>query len=134
MIRRLRRALARWIAPELPLTARRKTLPGSARLDGLQPMSTDLETRLAYLEQVVRYLDFQVANQASLIRYLAAPVIHELPMVRETKASFDFQWAEIPTGRFMLENADFRKEAAGYVCQFTGLPPEWFNGKSVIDA
>lgn len=90
--------------------------------------------RIAYLEEVVRYLDFQVANQASLIRYLAAPVIHELPLVRETKESFDFQWAKIPVGRFMLENEDFRKEAAGYVTQFTGLPAEWFKGKRVIDA
>ena len=61
-------------------------------------------------------------------------MIHELPLVRETKASFDFQWAEIPTGRYMLENAQFRQEAPGYVCEFTGLPPEWFKGKSVIDA
>jgi len=90
--------------------------------------------RIAYLEEVVRYLDFQVANQASLLRYLAAPVIHELPLVRETKASFDFQWAKIPVGRFMLENEDFRKEAPGYVTQFTGLPAEWFAGKRVIDA
>jgi SAM-dependent methyltransferase len=93
-----------------------------------------LEQRVAYLEEVVRYLDFQVTQQASLIRYLAGPVIHDFPMVRETKASFDFQWAAIPTGRYMLENPQFREEATGYVCQFTGLPPEWFRGKTVVDA
>ena len=132
MIRGLRRALARLIAPELPLAARRTTLPGPSR-DSVPPPA-DLQVRVQYLEQVVRYLDFQVTNQASLIRYLAAPVIHQLPLVRETKASFDFQWAEIPTGRYMLENAQFRQEAPGYVCEFTGLQPEWFKGKSVIDA
>jgi SAM-dependent methyltransferase len=93
-----------------------------------------VEQRVAYLEEVVRYLDFQAANQASLLRYLAAPVIRDFPMVRQTKESFDFQWAEIPVGRYMLESSEFRKEATGYVCEFTGLPPEWFKGKTVIDA
>jgi SAM-dependent methyltransferase len=101
---------------------------------GRRVSPTSNAARIAYLEQVVRYLDFQVANQASLLRHLAAPVIRELPMVRQTRESFDFQWAEIPAGRYMLENEQFRAEAAGYVTQFTGLPKEWFQGKRVIDA
>ena len=117
IIERLKRKLARSLAPAV--------VP--------QPTG-NAEQRIAYLEDVVRYLDHQVTQQAAIIRYLAAPVIADFPQVRETKASFDFQWAEIPTGRFMLENEQFRKEAAGYVCEFTGLPREWFAGKSVIDA
>jgi SAM-dependent methyltransferase len=114
-------------------------LPERVRIAlGGQPVTTTSDSstaaRIAYLEEVVRYLDFQVASQASLLRYLSAPVIDDLPQVRETKASFDFQWAEIPTGRYMLENEQFRQEAPGYVCEFTELPPEWFKGKSVIDA
>lgn len=117
MMKRLRRGLARVLAPYEPVTDREV-----------------LDARIAYLEEVVRYLDYQVANQASLQRYLAAPVIRDLPLVRETKESFDFQWAELPVGRYMLENAEFRKEAAGYVTEFTGLPKDWFKGKTVIDA
>jgi 2-polyprenyl-3-methyl-5-hydroxy-6-metoxy-1,4-benzoquinol methylase len=117
IVERLKRKLARILAPAV--------VP--------EPGGTDPQ-RLAYLEEVVRYLDHQVAQQAAMIRYLAAPVIADLPQVRETKASFDFQWAEIPLGRYMLENEQFRKEAAGYVSEFTGLPREWFAGKSVIDA
>lgn len=117
MIERIKRKMARALAPTV--------VP---QQDG------NLEQRVAYLEEVVRYLDYQVTNQAALLRYLASPVIADLPQVRETRASFDFQWAEIPVGRFMLENEQFRVEAPGYVCEFTGLPAEWFNGKSVIDA
>jgi SAM-dependent methyltransferase len=117
MIERIKRKIARTLAPAV--------VP--------QPTGT-LEQRVAYLEEVVRYLDYQVTSQAALLRYLASPVIADLPQVRETKESFDFQWAEIPLGRYMLENEEFRKEATGYVCEFTGLPAEWFKGKSVIDA
>jgi SAM-dependent methyltransferase len=120
MIERVRRKLARMLLSD------RSPLPVSDR--------EALDQRIAYLESVVRYLNFQVSHQASLLRHVAAPHIHELPAVRETRESFDFQWAEIPTGRYMLENAEFRKEAAGYVTEFTGLPVEWFKGKTVIDA
>lgn len=98
------------------------------------PDSAELNRRIEYLEEVVRYLDFQVANQASLLRHLAGPVIQDLPEVRATRASFDFQWAELPTGRYMLENEQFRAEAPGYVQEFTGLPASWFPGKTVLDA
>jgi SAM-dependent methyltransferase len=93
----------------------------------------DREERIAYLERVVEYLTWQTTNQGALLRYLAAPHIHELPIVSQTKESFDFQWAEIPTGRYMLDNPQFRAEAPGYVCDFTSLPRAWFQGKTVFD-
>jgi SAM-dependent methyltransferase len=96
--------------------------------------SPDHESRLQYLEEVVRYLDFQVTNQAALLRHVAAPIMPALPEVRQTRASFDFQWGELPAGRYMLENAQFRAEAPGYVTEFTGLPAEWFRNKRVLDA
>lgn len=100
---------------------------------GIERERWDLRERLEYTEHVVQYLEWQVSNQASLLRYLVAPVVHDLPIVRETKASFDFQWARIPAGRYMLEHPQFRQEAPGNVCQFTTLPPQWFPGKTVFD-
>jgi len=117
MIQGIKRKIARLLVPQ-----------------AVPPQDGSLEQRVAYLEEVVRYLDFQVASQAALLRYLASPVIADLPQVSQTKESFDFQWAEIPLGRFMLENELFRAEAAEYVCEFTGRPAQWFSGKSVIDA
>jgi SAM-dependent methyltransferase len=89
--------------------------------------------RLAYLESVVDYLSWQASNQAILLRHLAAPILDELPAIRRTKASFDFQWGEIPAGRHNLTHPAFRAEATANVTRFTRLPAEWFKGKRVID-
>ena len=91
------------------------------------------EERIAYLEEVVEYLHWQTTNQAALLRHLVGPDVHDLPAVRRTRASFDFQWADIPTGHSMLDNEEFRPEPPD-MSAFTGLPPEWFKGKRVIDA
>jgi SAM-dependent methyltransferase len=92
------------------------------------------EERIVYLEQVVDYLSRQCTRQADLLRHVSAPIVPDLPSVRQTKASFDFQWADIPVGHGMLADPAFRAAATSFVCQFTGLPPEWFPGKRVVDA
>jgi SAM-dependent methyltransferase len=91
------------------------------------------DERLAYLEEVVEYLRFESSRQAMLLRHVAAPIVAELPAVRRTKESFDFQWAAIPSGASMLDSPQFRAQATALVCDFTGLPAEWFRGKRVID-
>jgi 2-polyprenyl-3-methyl-5-hydroxy-6-metoxy-1,4-benzoquinol methylase len=88
---------------------------------------------LVHLREMVTYLEHEVSRLAAIQRHLAGPVIRDLPYVRQTRESFDFQWDKLPSGRFMLESPEFRKEAPGYVCQFTGLPAEWFKGKSAAD-
>lgn len=90
--------------------------------------------RLEYLEQAVGYLMWESSRQSSVLRHLAAPVLADLPAIRRTKASFDYQWAEIPGGAAMLDAPEFRAQATRLVTQFTGLPAEWFRGKRVIDA
>lgn len=122
-----KRPLMRRVASRLWAILTRK------RPSGVPRETWDREERIAYLERVVDYLAWQTTNQAALLRYVAGPVIHDLPIVAETKASFDFQWAKIPTGRYMLENPQFRAEAPDNACRFTRLPPEWFPGKKVID-
>lgn len=92
-----------------------------------------VEERLADVEQRVQYLLYENRRMASILRHVAAPMLPSLPMVSETLSSFDFQWDKIPQGRFMLENAQFRADAPGYVCEFTSLPREWFPGKKVVD-
>lgn len=121
------RSLARRIASRL------RRLITRPRPSGVPRETWPRDERIEYLERVVDYLLWQTTNQATLLRHLAAPVIHDLPIVAQTKASFDFQWGQIPTGRYMLENAEFRREAPGNVCRFTTLPPEWFPGRKVID-
>lgn len=89
--------------------------------------------RLEYLEQAVEYLTWESSRHSALLRHLSAPLLAELPSIRHTKASFDFQWAEIPGGAAMLDSPDFRAHATTLVTEFTRLPPEWFRGKCVID-
>ena len=89
--------------------------------------------RLEYLEQVVEYLTWESSRHSALLRHLAAPIVEELPAVRNTKASFDYQWAEIPGGAAMLDAPEFRAQATALVTQFTRLPAAWFRGKRIID-
>jgi SAM-dependent methyltransferase len=103
------------------------------RPSGIERETWPVAERLAYAEHVIEYLEGQVSAQAALLRHLAAPVIQTLPLVAETKSSFDFQWNEIPSGRYMLDNAAFREEAPQNVCRFTTLSADWFRGKRVID-
>ena len=101
--------------------------------DAYGPGQWSRAERMAYLEEAVEYLLWQTSNQAATLRHLAGPRMGEMPAATRTKDSFDFQWADIPTGHSMLANPEFRAGAANYVTQFTGLPASWFKGKRVID-
>jgi SAM-dependent methyltransferase len=98
-----------------------------------RPLNGDLRKRVEFLEVANTYLSYEVSRLSALLRYVSAPLIHELPFARQTRESFDFQWEKLPKGRWNLENEKFREEAPGYVCQFTGLPAQWFKRKKVID-
>lgn len=98
-----------------------------------QYAGADLKAEIAELREMVDYLLYENSRMSALLRYVVAPVVKDLPIVQQTRQSFDFQWNKIPTGRFMLGNKDFEQEAPGYVCQFTELPADWFRGKKVVD-
>jgi SAM-dependent methyltransferase len=93
-----------------------------------------LEGEVARQRATIEHLELELSRQVSLLRLIAAPHINDTPFARQTRASFDYQWEQLPLGRFNLDHPEFRKEAPGYVRQFTGLPAEWFRGKSVLDA
>ncbi len=52
----------------------------------------------------------------------------------QTTDSFDFQWKEIPEGRWMPSNPEFLRSVAGQVQEWLQLPKEWFRGKRALDA
>jgi 2-polyprenyl-3-methyl-5-hydroxy-6-metoxy-1,4-benzoquinol methylase len=79
------------------------------------------------------YLEFEVTRLSSIVRYLATAVGREYIPDQKTRESFDFQWGTIPSSRHTLSDEQFKKEAPGYVCQYTGFPPEWFRGKKILD-
>src|SRR5688572_6270808 len=109
-------------------------------------MQTELEqlqervSRVAALEGggarqrvAIEHLELELSRHVSLLRLIAAPQINDTPYAQQTRASFDYQWEQLPLGRWNLDHPEFRKEAAGYVRQFTALPEEWFRGRSVLD-
>ncbi len=51
----------------------------------------------------------------------------------QTMDSFDFQWENIPVGKSLLSDFNFRKNITSYITNFTKLNKKWFNNKSVLD-
>ncbi len=80
------------------------------------------------------YLQLEVSRLRSLVRYLTADVIHELPMQRQTKESFEYQWASTSDGNWAENHPEIKEREPKLVCQFTGLSSDWFAGKKVLDA
>lgn len=90
--------------------------------------------RVRLLEAKVEYLLDEVSQLRSLVRHLAAEKLQSLPLVQQTRDSFDYQWRNLPEGHQMLSNAAFKAGAPAEVARFTDLPQEWFAGKKVLDA
>ena len=102
--------------------------------DSAQTKEMGVPERLAYLEAVLEHLYLEKIRMASIIRYLLGPEVESVSATRQvTKRSFDWQWDEIPEGKHLLSDPEFRKQAVNQVLQYTKLPREWFPGKKVAD-
>lgn len=54
---------------------------------------------------------------------------------KQTLASFDYQWAELPEGDAMLSDPWFVENVQRVLAeQLLGVSPEWFAGRTVLDA
>lgn len=53
--------------------------------------------------------------------------------VQQTLESFDYQWENLATGDFLPDDPKFMAQVKQSICTMTGLPPDWFQGKKVID-
>jgi 2-polyprenyl-3-methyl-5-hydroxy-6-metoxy-1,4-benzoquinol methylase len=93
-----------------------------------------MQERLEYLETVVEHLYYEKIRMASILRYLLGPEVQSVQATRHaTKSSFDWQWGEIPEGKHLLSDSEFREQAVQQVLQYTQLPRDWFAGKRVAD-
>lgn len=52
---------------------------------------------------------------------------------QQTLDSFEYQWANLQEGFVLPDDEAFIAKTKSQICTMTGLPPEWFNGKKVID-
>ena len=54
--------------------------------------------------------------------------------VRQTRASFDYQWSRLSAGQSSLADPEFKEALPAFICRLTQLDPQWFAGKQVLDA
>jgi SAM-dependent methyltransferase len=90
--------------------------------------------RISLLEAKVDYLLDEVSQLRGLVRHLVADKLEALPILKQTRESFDYQWRELPEGHAMLSSTTWKAGAPADVSRFTDLPQDWFRGKKVMDA
>lgn len=91
----------------------------------------------------IRHLGLLRAQTEYLLREtarLAAAGRREAWMTRrantqrgQTKASFDFQWEHMPTGRALPSDPEFMAGLEQQLVEMIQMPREWFAGKRVVD-
>ena len=93
-----------------------------------------LVERCRFLEEQNRFLLYQVQRINETMRYqlLGDHTLATSEML-QTRASFDYQWHELPTGVAMPDDAQFMQHVTSLICQITDLPAAWFPGKRVVD-
>lgn len=80
------------------------------------------------------YLLMEVSRLRSIVRYLSAGTINDLPLQRQTHESFDFQWGETKDGDWITTRPELKEREPRLLCEYTKLPADWFAGRRVLDA
>ncbi len=92
-----------------------------------------LRRRLALLEARTQYLEYQLSSTSSLARRACDLAARDTAAITATKESFSFQWDRLPDSADLLANPSFARAVPQRICQYTGLSPNWFAGKSAAD-
>jgi SAM-dependent methyltransferase len=93
-----------------------------------------LEEEMARRDERVRYLLNEVSDLRALVRFLLPESANYRRYVAQTRASFDYQWANLTEGAHLLGDESFKKQALETLEKNTGLARDWFRGKKVLDA
>jgi 2-polyprenyl-3-methyl-5-hydroxy-6-metoxy-1,4-benzoquinol methylase len=90
---------------------------------------------LQALEEKVRFLITENIRLNQVIRELIYfNRLKRSDAGAQTKESFDYQWGEIPEGKWMPSNPDFLNKTPDLISKWTHLPASWFQGKDILDA
>jgi 2-polyprenyl-3-methyl-5-hydroxy-6-metoxy-1,4-benzoquinol methylase len=98
------------------------------------PPAQNRDAEIANLRYEVDYLLLEVSRLRSLVRHLTAGKADQLPLMAETKESFDFQWDATVDGNWIDTRPELKEREPRIVCEYTRLPREWFAGKRALDA
>jgi SAM-dependent methyltransferase len=89
--------------------------------------------RLAQTREQVKYLDREIARLNAARRRAAWHSRSRVGQESQTKASFDFQWEHIQTGRALPSDQSFMSGVDQQLPAMLKAPREWFAGKRVVD-
>lgn len=93
-----------------------------------------LEEQIKLLEVQNKFMlyELQRVNEMLRLHLLGDQALGEIDQ-KQTRDSFEYQWADFNTGVAMATDKAFMSEIQSKVCQFTDLPTDWFQGKKVAD-
>ena len=86
------------------------------------------------VEQKLRFALNEISELRQLVRMLLSESPRFAAYVAQTSQSFDAQWDKLPAGVQLHGNPEFDRQSVSLLEQYTGLPQNWFAGKSVLDA
>lgn len=104
------------------------------RVMGAQNSSSVAEQNIRDMQYSIEYLTLEVSRLRSLVRYLSADIINNLPITYRTRESFDFQWKDSPDGNWTETRPELKLREPGLVTEYTKLSKEWFKNKTILDA
>ena len=82
----------------------------------------------------IEYLIHETSELRQLVRLLLARSPEYMGSMRQTAASFNKQWRDLPAGRHLPGDPIFDRECIETLCRYMGKPRAWFVDKSVLDA
>jgi len=104
------------------------------RVIGTQVLSPMVEQQVLDMQYSIEYLSLEVSRLRSLVRYLSADVINNLPITYRTRESLDYQWQDSPDGNWTDTRPELKLREPGLVLEYTKLVKECFKGEKVFDA
>jgi len=91
-------------------------------------------TRLREIEARQEFILWELARINRALRWdLLAEPRRNLPEMRQTRASFDYQWDQFNTGASLAGDRAFMDQVAEQIVEITDTPRDWFQGKRVVD-
>jgi len=109
-------------------------IPDLSLLSQASPQQPDSSSDIAAINEQIRYLRLEVSKLSALMRYLDADRINTLPLYVNTMKSFDYQWKGTEDGNWVETRPDLKQREPRKVLEYTQLEPDWFKGKTVLDA
>lgn len=100
--------------------------------DALKKQVEQLQETVQNLEQKCLYYQNSISELFRAVRHLQDHT-GTREHIQQTKDSFDFQWDQIPNGKFLLSDTEFKPQIPQTLMDYTQLDTHWFKDKSVLD-